>query len=140
MATTIAAVTIDCAHPETLAEFWSAVLALRVTDSGINSDGTRYVEIGPSGTERGHRDTLLFEQIADGAPKTAKNRLHIDLDPGGADPAAEVRRVIALGARRVAVGQSGEEPWTVLADPEGNEFCVLHRDPDPAREVENPSC
>jgi len=54
--------------------------------------------------------------------KTTKNRLHIDLDPD--DQAAEVDRVIALGARRVDVGQ-GDVSWVVLADPEGNEFCVL---------------
>lgn len=55
-------------------------------------------------------------------PKTVKNRLHIDLAPDDQD--AEVERVIALGARRVDIGQ-GEVPWVVLADPEGNEFCVL---------------
>ncbi|WP_405809712.1 VOC family protein [Streptomyces sp. NBC_01520] len=55
--------------------------------------------------------------------KTVKNRLHIDLTPD--DQAAEVERIIALGARRVDVGQGEEVTWVVLADPEGNEFCVL---------------
>jgi hypothetical protein len=54
--------------------------------------------------------------------KTIKNRLHIDLDPD--DQEAEVARVLALGARHADVGQ-GDVPWVVLADPEGNEFCVL---------------
>jgi len=58
--------------------------------------------------------------------KTLKNRLHIDLAPGpDDDQAAEVSRLESLGARRVEVGQSDKVSWVVLADPEGNEFCVL---------------
>ncbi len=56
--------------------------------------------------------------------KAIKNRLHIDVNPVGCDQAQEVARLIGLGARRVDVGQ-GEQSWVVLADPEGNEFCVL---------------
>ncbi len=60
-----------------------------------------------------------------GAVKTGKNRLHLDFaPPAGGDQAAEVERLIALGARRVDIGQ-GDVSWVVLADPEGNEFCVL---------------
>ncbi|MFD7440222.1 VOC family protein [Streptomyces sp. NPDC059909] len=55
--------------------------------------------------------------------KTVKNRLHIDLTPD--DQAAEVERILALGARRADVGQGDDVSWVVLADPEGNEFCVL---------------
>jgi hypothetical protein len=55
--------------------------------------------------------------------KTVKNRLHLDLRPDDQD--AEVARFEELGARRVDVGQSGEETWVVMADPEGNEFCIL---------------
>jgi hypothetical protein len=55
--------------------------------------------------------------------KTVKNRLHLDLQP--ADQAAEVARLEGLGARRASVGQSDEVSWIVMADPEGNEFCVL---------------
>jgi hypothetical protein len=55
--------------------------------------------------------------------KTVKNRLHLDFRP--VDQAAEVERLLALGVRRADVGQAGDEPWVVLADPEGNEFCVL---------------
>ncbi|MEV5242243.1 VOC family protein [Streptomyces cinnamoneus] len=58
-----------------------------------------------------------------GEPKSGKNRLHIDLAPD--DQAAEVERLIALGARPVDVGQGPDVTWRVLADPEGNEFCVL---------------
>jgi hypothetical protein len=65
----------------------------------------------------------VFVPVAEG--KQVKNRLHIDLAPRAADDhAAEVARLEQLGARRVDVGQ-GESPWVVLADPEGNEFCVL---------------
>jgi hypothetical protein len=55
-------------------------------------------------------------------PKTGKSRLHLDFTPDDQD--AEVERLLALGARRVDIGQ-GEQSWVVLADPEGNEFCVL---------------
>jgi hypothetical protein len=60
-----------------------------------------------------------------GAVKTGKNRLHLDVaPPAGGDQAMEVERLIALGARRIDIGQ-GQVPWVVMADPEGNEFCVL---------------
>jgi hypothetical protein len=61
--------------------------------------------------------------------KIVKGRLHLDLNPGpdacAGEREAEIERLIALGARRVDVGQQGDETWTVLADPEGNEFCVV---------------
>jgi hypothetical protein len=66
---------------------------------------------------------LVFVPVPEG--KTVKNRLHIDVAPRASDDqAAEVDRLIGLGATRVDVGQ-GDRPWVVLADPEGNEFCVL---------------
>jgi hypothetical protein len=58
-------------------------------------------------------------------PKTVKNRVHIDLTSGAEDREQEIERLISLGARRVDIGQTGQESWTVLADPEGNEFCVV---------------
>jgi hypothetical protein len=57
--------------------------------------------------------------------KTVKNRLHLDLTCGPEDREAEIDRILGLGGRRVDIGQSGNESWTVLADPEGNEFCVV---------------
>jgi hypothetical protein len=57
--------------------------------------------------------------------KTVKNRLHIDVSPSGSDQNAEVERVLALGATRADVGQGRDVSWVVLADPEGNEFCIL---------------
>ena len=63
---------------------------------------------------------LIFAPMSDS--KVTKNRLHLDFRPSG--QAAEVDRMLALGARKVDIGQ-GEQPWVVLADPEGNEFCIL---------------
>jgi hypothetical protein len=54
-----------------------------------------------------------------------KNRVHLDLTAGAGERAAEIDRLVALGASRVDIGQTGDESWTVLADPEGNEFCVI---------------
>jgi hypothetical protein len=66
--------------------------------------------------------TLVFATVPEG--KTVKNRLHLDVRPIDASHEAEVERLIGLGARRADIGQ-GDVPWVVLADPEGNEFCVL---------------
>ncbi len=67
---------------------------------------------------------LVFVPVAEG--KTVKNRLHIDLAPHTSqDRDAEIARLLERGATRVEVGQTDEATWTVLADPEGNEFCVL---------------
>ena len=67
---------------------------------------------------------LVFVLVPEG--KTVKNRLHIDLAPHTSDDRdAEIARLLAMGATRVEVGQTGDESWDVLADPEGNEFCVL---------------
>ena len=69
----------------------------------------------------------MWLQACDG-PKRGKNRNHPDLVTDG-DVDAEVERLLGLGARRVDVGQTGQEGFVVLADPEGNEFCVLRREP-----------
>jgi catechol 2,3-dioxygenase-like lactoylglutathione lyase family enzyme len=53
------------------------------------------------------------------------HRVHLDLSPDRGEQEAEIERILALGARRVDIGQTGAESWTVLADPEGNEFCVV---------------
>jgi Glyoxalase-like domain len=105
---------VDAAEPERLAAFWMAVLGWRPTD---RYEGA--VEIAESG---GAGPTITFVPAT--GPKTAKNRLHIDVRPVGCEQDREVERLIALGARRVDIGQ-GEPSWVVLADPEGNEFCVL---------------
>ena len=57
--------------------------------------------------------------------RAVKNRLHLDVSPAGREQGEEVRRLLGLGARHADVGQTGDESWGVVADPEGNEFCVL---------------
>ncbi|MEV0335166.1 VOC family protein [Nocardia sp. NPDC050717] len=115
---------IDCADPRGLARFWCAVLGYEVQDV----DGDEYVSIGsplvPEGKKRPGPvpPTLSFIRVPEG--KTVKNRLHIDVNPTDVDQDAEVERLLGLGARRADIGQ-GEQTWVVLADPEGNEFCVL---------------
>jgi hypothetical protein len=116
---------IDCADPRSLAQFWCAVLGYEVQDE--EEDGA--VAIGsplvPEGKNRPGPvpPTLTFAPVPEG--KTIKNRLHMDLNPTDTDQEAEVRRVLELGARPADVGQTGDESWVVLADPEGNEFCIL---------------
>jgi predicted enzyme related to lactoylglutathione lyase len=114
MASSIHTITVDCAEPATLAEFWAAALGWKV-ESPIDDDDEVLVE---SPDDR--VPPLLFIRVPEG--KAVKNRIHLDLNP--ADQQAEVDRLLALGARRVDIGQ-GERTWVVLADPEGNEFCVL---------------
>ena len=114
MGATLTEVIVDAADPDRLAEFWAAVLGWRRTGT---YDGV--VEIaGPDG----RRPTLVFVPVAD--PKTGKNRIHLDVNPTGCEQAEELARLRALGAVEVDVGQ-GEQDWVVLADPEGNEFCLL---------------
>ena len=98
-----------------LARFWSAVLGWQVL-----SEREREVVIGP---EVDAPVGMCFMPVSD--RKRTKNRLHLDLTTDAADREAEIERIIALGARRVDVGQRGDESWVVLADPEGNEFCVV---------------
>jgi catechol 2,3-dioxygenase-like lactoylglutathione lyase family enzyme len=115
---------LDCADPAALATFWADLLGYRITER--KDDGPeRYVELsGPDGS--GPRLFLL--EVREG--KTAKNRMHIDVTATDRDQAAEVERAVALGATRADIGQ-GELPWVVLADPEGNEFCVMAGRVDP---------
>jgi hypothetical protein len=106
---------IDARDPKSLARFWAAVL-----DQQILLEANDEVIVG---ADEHHYPGLCFVPVPE--DKAVKNRLHIDLDPD--DQAAEVERIIALGARRVDVGQGSDVTWVVLADPEGNEFCVLRR-------------
>jgi hypothetical protein len=114
---------IDCADPRGLARFWCSVLDYEVQDE---DDGV--VTVGPPAAPGGqnHRGplppVLTFARVPEG--KTVKNRLHLDVSPADREQDEEVRRLLGLGARHADVGQ-GEESWVVLADPEGNEFCVL---------------
>ena len=116
MSVKLGTIVIDCGDPESLAGFWCDVLEWRVVDR--DDDGA--VEIGG----RDQADvTMLFEPVQE--PKQVKNRVHIDLNPSApSDQATELDRLVGLGARPVDVGQR-DETWIVLADPEGNEFCLL---------------
>jgi predicted enzyme related to lactoylglutathione lyase len=108
-------IVIDAYDLPALAGFWAQVL-----DWKVLSEREREVVIGPDETAP---VGICFMPAAAG--KIVKNRLHLDLNPDPADRDAEIERILGLGARRVDVGQTGRESWTVLADPEGNEFCVL---------------
>ncbi|UGQ13002.1 VOC family protein [Yinghuangia sp. ASG 101] len=117
---------IDCREPRGLADFWCAVL--EYTHLEEDQDGDVLIsDVRRTPEERragGHPPLLFFIRVPDG-PKKVKNRLHLDLTPTDRPMAAEVERVLALGAARVDIGQGEQRGWTVLADPEGNEFCVL---------------
>jgi catechol 2,3-dioxygenase-like lactoylglutathione lyase family enzyme len=127
MANRITTVVVDCSAPERLSEFYRAVLDWEVVDDRPE-DG--WIEIGPPGQpEKGPVPTLLFLRVPD--PTPGKNRLHLDLNATDRDRDAEVRRLLDLGATRAQVGQTGAESWQVLADPEGNVFCVLQARVDP---------
>jgi predicted enzyme related to lactoylglutathione lyase len=108
-------IVVDTHDLPRLAAFWAAVLRWQVL-----SVREREVVIGPDDTAP---VGMCFMPVGD--DKRGKNRLHLDLTTGAEDRDAEIERIIGLGARRVDIGQTGEESWTVLADPEGNEFCVV---------------
>jgi len=107
--------TIDCSDPQLLADFWSQALGWQV----VFADEYE-IAIAAPGEKAGVPD-LLFLRVPD--TKQVKNRLHLDLRPDDRD--AEIARLESLGASRVEIGQKGDESWVVIADPEGNEFCVL---------------
>ena len=127
MASRFTELVVDSHDPRAQAEFWCEVLGYRIVDEDKDA---QVIEIG---TEQLVADevvrgpvppTIVFLPVPE--DKTVKNRLHIDLSPIDRDPPEEVERLIALGAHPVDIGQ-GDVGWTVLADPEGNEFCVLRR-------------
>lgn len=118
MALRIETVTIDAEDPVSLARFWSEALGWEWRE---DEDGDVWVEPGGDNPDLGLVRPLLFLEVPEA--KSTKNRLHLDLTPD--DQAAEVERLRSLGATPVSVGQIGDEDWVVLADLEGNEFCVL---------------
>ncbi|MFD0020320.1 VOC family protein [Streptomyces sp. NPDC058382] len=108
-------IVIDAHDLSGLARFWAAVLKWRVL-----SEREREVVIGP---DVDSPVGICFMPSPE--TKTVKNRLHLDLTTEPGEGEAEIERVLALGARRADIGQTGEESWTVLEDPEGNEFCIV---------------
>ncbi|WP_299038405.1 VOC family protein [uncultured Pseudokineococcus sp.] len=117
MTSRFAVLAIDAVEPRPVAEFWCAVLGWEVVDA----DET-IVSIGAADGSGPTIDVLRVPEA-----KTTKNRLHLDLRADGTSTAAELARLEALGARRVDVGQDEDVSWVVLADPEGNELCLLSR-------------
>jgi predicted enzyme related to lactoylglutathione lyase len=114
--TRILAVTVDCHQADLLAEFWEKTLGNGKKRTWTDSHGTTYTQVD---VEEG--PALLFQPVPE--EKTVKNRLHLDLAPVGRDQRAEVERLVMLGAK--VLDDPADDPWIVLADPEGNEFCVL---------------
>ena len=111
-------ITVDAADPSALASFWESAIGWRRTFE----ESDEVVLEPPAGSpEDGVAPDILFIRVPD--RKSIKNRVHFDLRPQ--DQAAEVARLEALGARRADIGQGSDVSWIVMADPEGNEFCVL---------------
>ena len=115
MAVRLHHIVIDTHDLPGLARFWT-----RALDWEVLSEREREIVIGP---DVNAPVGICFMPVADA--KTVKNRVHVDLTTSAADRDQEIGRLLALGARRVDIGQTGAESWTMLADPEGNEFCVV---------------
>ncbi len=121
MALRLQCITVDAHDPLALAQFWSEALGWKIGEDVNEVEVWIERELGdPKNT--GFPD-ILFLKNSD--KKQGKNRLHLDLRPD--DQAAEVSRLEKLGAKQIDIGQSAEPTctWIVMADPEGNEFCVL---------------
>lgn len=108
-------IVIDAHDLPRLAQFWTQALGWTVL-----SEHEREIVIG---TDENAAIGICFMPVTD--QKAVKNRVHLDLTTAAQDRDQEIERLLALGARRVDIGQTGAESWTVLADPEGNEFCVI---------------
>ena len=115
MSMVINTLTVDCHDPKAVADFWIAALGWLVI-----AESEEGVMIAPFEDRHPGVFPVYFQVNPD--EKIVKNRLHFDLAPH--DQAAEVTRLEGLGARRADIGQ-GDVPWVVMADVEGNEFCVL---------------
>jgi hypothetical protein len=120
MACRISELVLRCRDTELLAAFWCEVLDFVVLD---REEGC--IEIGPREGFGGAQPTIIFSRNDD--PKIETPRLHIDVNATDRDQDAELGRLLKLGARPADIGQTGQESWHVLADPEGNEFCLLKK-------------
>jgi hypothetical protein len=131
MANRITTLVVDSSDPARLADFWCQVLGYERLEDAESEEG--WVEIGPPGQQpKGPVPTVLFVPVPD--PTPGKRRLHLDLNATDRDQDAELERLLALGAVRADVGQGplGDTmTWHVLADPEGNEFCLLRSRVEP---------
>jgi predicted enzyme related to lactoylglutathione lyase len=119
-------ITVDAHDPHALAGFWAEALGWKVGEDVSDVEVWIERELGdPNNT--GFPDILFLKNLD---PKKSKNRLHLDFRPN--EQAAEVARLEKLGAKKIDIGQSVEPTctWVVMADPEGNEFCVLSARPN----------
>jgi len=116
LTSTIKYMTFDCHNPLLLAEFWSAVLEYETENWPVIDGAT-------SKPRDGGVPHIAFIKAPEA--KTAKNRLHLDIQPVDGAMESEVERLVELGATRIDVFNEPSETWTVMNDPEGNEFCVL---------------
>ena len=120
MPTRLVHLVVDSAGPAGLARFWAAALGWEVA-----AEEPDEVVVWPPGFDYPSPTALPLVFVPVPEPKTVKNRVHLDLASDSAEHQADqVRRLRDLGAVPADVGQ-GDVPWVVLADPEGNEFCVL---------------
>ena len=117
MPSRIAVIALDAVQPRPVADFWCAVLGWQVVEEDESG-----ISIGPGDGAGPGLDVLVVPEA-----KSVKNRLHLDLRADGVTTEEELQRLLDLGARRVDVGQGPDVTWVVLADPEGNEFCLLQR-------------
>lgn len=127
-------VTFDCADPGRLAEFWASALGYVVQPppEGYDSWPAFLTAIGVPESQwdsrsacvdpDGHGPRLFFQRVPEG--KTAKNRVHLDVNVGRDRVEGEVSRLVAEGATKVREFDDGPERWVVMTDPEGNEFCL----------------
>src|SRR5690606_34862366 len=122
MACRISEFVLECRDPEALARFWCEVLDFVVLEREEDGGTVEAIEIGPREGFGGPQPTIVLSRNDD--PKTHQLRLHFDVNATDRDQSAELERLLAIGARHADVGQTGQEPWHVLADPEGNEFCL----------------
>jgi hypothetical protein len=115
MALRVGEIVIDCAEHGAVVDFWAAALGYERRQ--VNE---QYVGLVPPGPPEPGRPVLLFQKVSEA--KAVKNRVHLDLR--GDVMADEVARLGSLGASYVAERSLGDIRWTVMTDPEGNEFCV----------------
>jgi len=121
MPTRLVQLVIDAAQPARLARFWAAAL-----DWETAADDHDEAAVEPRGYRYPDPVALPLVFVPVSEAKTGKNRVHLDLATESAEhQAAEVDRMLGLGAVHADIGQGGQVPWAVLADPEGSEFCVL---------------
>ncbi|WP_116996038.1 VOC family protein [Desertimonas flava] len=121
-ASRLVALAVDANDPPRLARFWAAALGWELGDeSGEPGSGDHVITVVPTDGTRFHLDIAFAP-----GPKRGRNRLHLDLTTTSTDDQNEsVASLLSLGARHIDIGQRADERHVVLADPEGNEFCIL---------------